>query len=89
MNETATQVRQEACDQLRRVIEDRNLATVFQPIFGFREGRIVGYEALVRGPAGSRHAAIALGFLLLAGILFLLGAVLVAVPIRAVTRRSS
>lgn len=53
MNSIATQVPQEACDQLRRVLEDRALATVFQPIFGFREGRIVGYEALVRGPAGS------------------------------------
>lgn len=53
MNETATQVPAEACEQLRRVIDERSLGTVFQPIFGFREGRIIGYEALVRGPAGS------------------------------------
>jgi EAL domain-containing protein (putative c-di-GMP-specific phosphodiesterase class I)/GGDEF domain-containing protein len=39
--------------ELRRVLEQKRLRTVFQPIFGFREGRIVGYEALVRGPEGS------------------------------------
>jgi EAL domain-containing protein (putative c-di-GMP-specific phosphodiesterase class I)/GGDEF domain-containing protein len=39
--------------QLRKLLEDRALTTVFQPIFGFREGRIIGYEALVRGPEGS------------------------------------
>jgi len=49
----ATQERQDIARQLRRVLEDRTLATVFQPIFSFREGRITGYEALVRGPRGS------------------------------------
>jgi EAL domain-containing protein (putative c-di-GMP-specific phosphodiesterase class I)/GGDEF domain-containing protein len=39
--------------QLHRVLEEKSLATVFQPIFGFREGRMLGYEALVRGPQGS------------------------------------
>jgi EAL domain-containing protein (putative c-di-GMP-specific phosphodiesterase class I)/GGDEF domain-containing protein len=53
VNEQATQVRQDVFEQLRRVIDQRSLATVFQPIFGFREGCIVGYEALVRGPEGS------------------------------------
>jgi EAL domain-containing protein (putative c-di-GMP-specific phosphodiesterase class I)/GGDEF domain-containing protein len=47
------QHRQDASRQLHRVLEERSLATVFQPIFGFREGRIAGYEALVRGPRGS------------------------------------
>ena len=42
-----------ASRQLHRVLEERALATVFQPIIGFREGRIVGYEALVRGARGS------------------------------------
>jgi EAL domain-containing protein (putative c-di-GMP-specific phosphodiesterase class I)/GGDEF domain-containing protein len=36
------------------VLEERRLAIVFQPIFGFREGAILGHEALVRGPEGSR-----------------------------------
>ncbi len=35
------------------MLEEKSLATVFQPIFGFREGRMLGYEALVRGPQGS------------------------------------
>jgi EAL domain-containing protein (putative c-di-GMP-specific phosphodiesterase class I) len=39
--------------QLRKLLEDRAIATVFQPIFGFREGAVIGYEALVRGPEGS------------------------------------
>ena len=43
----------DAAAQLRRVIEERNITSVFQPIFGFREGRMLGYEALVRGPEGS------------------------------------
>jgi EAL domain-containing protein (putative c-di-GMP-specific phosphodiesterase class I)/GGDEF domain-containing protein len=49
----ATQQSDDATRQLRRVLEEKTLATVFQPIFGFREGRIIGYEALVRGPRGS------------------------------------
>jgi len=49
----AMQARHEIARQLRRVLEERTLATEFQPIFSFREGRITGYEALVRGPRGS------------------------------------
>ena len=45
--------RREFRGELARVLEERSLRTVFQPIFGFREGRIIGYEALVRGPEGS------------------------------------
>ncbi len=43
----------EAVLQLRRALEQRTLSAVFQPIFSFREGRLLGYEALVRGPHGS------------------------------------
>ncbi len=53
MKEHVTQLRKESAEQLRRVLEDRSLSSVFQPIFSFREGRIIGYEALVRGPEGS------------------------------------
>jgi EAL domain-containing protein (putative c-di-GMP-specific phosphodiesterase class I) len=35
------------------VLEERSVSAVFQPIFGFREGRVLGHEALVRGPEGS------------------------------------
>ena len=45
--------RHDVSEQLRRVLDERSLRTVFQPIFSFRESRIVGYEALVRGPEGS------------------------------------
>ena len=38
---------------VRKVLDDRCVTAVFQPIFSFREGRILGYEALVRGPEGS------------------------------------
>ena len=53
LKEQVSQIRQDLAGQLRQVLEERTLATVFQPIFGFREGRIVGFEALVRGPEGS------------------------------------
>ncbi|MDQ3027705.1 MAG: GGDEF domain-containing protein [Pseudomonadota bacterium] len=53
MKEQVTEIRKESFEQLRRVLEERTLGSVFQPIFSFREGRIVGYEALVRGPEGS------------------------------------
>ena len=53
MKENVTQIRDEAARQARQVVAERALAIVFQPIFGFREGRIVGHEALVRGPQDS------------------------------------
>jgi EAL domain-containing protein (putative c-di-GMP-specific phosphodiesterase class I)/GGDEF domain-containing protein len=53
VKEHVSEIRRDAAVQLRKLLEDRALTTVFQPIFGFREGRIIGYEALVRGPEGS------------------------------------
>ena len=53
MRESVSEIRQDATRQLRQVLAERALTTVFQPIFAFREGRIIGYEALVRGPEGS------------------------------------
>src|SRR5688500_6860997 len=38
---------------LADVLERRSLSTLFQPIFSFGESRLLGYEALVRGPEGS------------------------------------
>src|SRR5438552_14169372 len=38
---------------LREVLRSRGLATHFQPIFSFADARMLGFEALVRGPAGS------------------------------------
>lgn len=53
MKEQVTELRRETRAQLRELIEKRSVSTVFQPIFGFREGGLVGYEALTRGPEGS------------------------------------
>jgi EAL domain-containing protein (putative c-di-GMP-specific phosphodiesterase class I)/GGDEF domain-containing protein len=53
VKEHVTEIRRDVSTQLKRVLEDRSITTVFQPIFGFREGRMLGYEALVRGPEGS------------------------------------
>jgi EAL domain-containing protein (putative c-di-GMP-specific phosphodiesterase class I)/GGDEF domain-containing protein len=53
VKEHVTELRQDVALQLREVLERRSITTVFQPIFGFREGRVLGHEALVRGPAGS------------------------------------
>jgi EAL domain-containing protein (putative c-di-GMP-specific phosphodiesterase class I)/GGDEF domain-containing protein len=53
VKEQVSQIREDVTAQLREVLQSRGLCCVFQPIFGFREGRIIGYEALVRGPEGS------------------------------------
>jgi EAL domain-containing protein (putative c-di-GMP-specific phosphodiesterase class I)/GGDEF domain-containing protein len=53
MKENVSANRREVSLQLRKVLDERGLTTVFQPIFSFREGCILGYEALVRGPPGS------------------------------------
>jgi EAL domain-containing protein (putative c-di-GMP-specific phosphodiesterase class I)/GGDEF domain-containing protein len=53
VQEQVTQIKRDVSHQLHQVLEERSVTAVFQPIFGFREGRILGYEALVRGPQGS------------------------------------
>ena len=53
MKDEVSEIRRDVSLQLRQVLEERCLTTVFQPIFGFREGRMLGFEALVRGPEGS------------------------------------
>jgi EAL domain-containing protein (putative c-di-GMP-specific phosphodiesterase class I) len=39
--------------QLRRILRDRGITTVFQPIVNLAERTVLGCEALSRGPAGS------------------------------------
>lgn len=46
-----------ADDEFERILRDRTLETVFQPIVHLGSMATVGYEALVRGPAGSRFAS--------------------------------
>lgn len=38
---------------IRRLIASNALTAVFQPIVRFADGEIIGYEGLIRGPAGS------------------------------------
>jgi EAL domain-containing protein (putative c-di-GMP-specific phosphodiesterase class I) len=40
-------------DEFERVLRGRLLRTVFQPIVRVESGAVVGYEGLIRGPAGS------------------------------------
>ena len=42
-----------ATASLSEVLAQRSLATLFQPIYAFGEARVIGFEALVRGPEGS------------------------------------
>jgi EAL domain-containing protein (putative c-di-GMP-specific phosphodiesterase class I)/DNA-binding response OmpR family regulator len=39
---------------LYRALDERTIRTVFQPIVDLKSRRVVGYEALSRGPAGSK-----------------------------------
>jgi EAL domain-containing protein (putative c-di-GMP-specific phosphodiesterase class I) len=45
-----------ARERLRDLIVNRELSTVFQPILHMPDGQVQGYEALIRGPAGSELA---------------------------------
>lgn len=40
-------------NELKQILVDKNITTVFQPIFNVEQKCIVGYEALTRGPFGS------------------------------------
>jgi EAL domain-containing protein (putative c-di-GMP-specific phosphodiesterase class I)/GGDEF domain-containing protein len=53
MKEHVSEFRQAIATQLRSVLGERAISAVFQPIYGFHEGEIVGHEALVRGPVGT------------------------------------
>lgn len=40
-------------NELKKILEERNIRTFFQPIVDIKNVKIVGYEALSRGPVGS------------------------------------
>ncbi|TCV90798.1 diguanylate cyclase (GGDEF)-like protein [Sulfurirhabdus autotrophica] len=40
-------------DHLKEIIENRRLTAVFQPIISMRDGHIIGFEGLIRGPSDS------------------------------------
>lgn len=58
-------------DEVRRILRERDIRTLFQPIMRLPEREIVGYEALSRGPTGSylESAENLLGFTERAGLL--------------------
>jgi EAL domain-containing protein (putative c-di-GMP-specific phosphodiesterase class I) len=47
---------------LHDIVDRRAVTTVFQPLVDIATGRVLGYEALSRGPAGSRYESPALLF---------------------------
>ena len=49
----AERMRRERGGMLERLIIEEGLSTVFEPIVSLREGNVIGYEALMRGPAGT------------------------------------
>ncbi|OCL28084.1 hypothetical protein U472_02485 [Orenia metallireducens] len=40
-------------EDLKKVIDNKSIRTLFQPIIDLKDGQILGYEALSRGPEGS------------------------------------
>ncbi len=47
----------EGPDELAVLLLQADLSAVFQPILGIREGELLGYEGLIRGPQGSPFRA--------------------------------
>lgn len=42
-----------SCAELQHIIQQRALQPLFQPILSLSDAKIVGYEALIRGPSDS------------------------------------
>ncbi len=53
VSQRQTREKLDLCAELKGVIGRRKLHTVFQPVRHLPDGRILGYEALIRGPEGS------------------------------------
>lgn len=46
-------ISEHSCAELQQIIQQRALQPLFQPIFSLAEAKVVGYEALIRGPSDS------------------------------------
>jgi EAL domain-containing protein (putative c-di-GMP-specific phosphodiesterase class I) len=57
MNVTSTRDRRTSARELDRLLRQRHLHSVFQPVVRLSSGATVGYEALIRGPHGSPLAS--------------------------------
>jgi len=44
---------------IRQIVQHRQINILYQPIISLRDGEILGYEALARGPAGSQYESAA------------------------------
>ncbi|MGH9366456.1 MAG: EAL domain-containing protein [Thermoanaerobaculia bacterium] len=53
VSQRQTREKLDLCAELKGVIGRRKLHAVFQPVRHLPDGRILGYEALIRGPEGS------------------------------------
>lgn len=51
--ETANIIPQSDSSELERILKHKLISTLFQPIVAFQERKVLGYEALSRGPADS------------------------------------
>lgn len=49
-------MKKEPWQSIKLIIKDNQIKTVFQPINHLGKEKIIGYEALTRGPTGSYHA---------------------------------
>lgn len=46
-------ISEHSCAELQHIIQQRALQPLFQPIFSLADAKIIGYEALIRGPSDS------------------------------------
>ena len=53
VSQRQTREKLDLCAELKGLIERRKLKAAFQPVRHLPDGRILGYEALIRGPQGS------------------------------------
>jgi len=44
---------------IRRIVQHQEISILYQPIISLRDGEILGYEALARGPSGSKYESAA------------------------------
>ncbi len=51
-----TAARSDSSEALQQLIDGKRLTPLFQPIVALEGGRIVGYEALIRGPEGIAYS---------------------------------